>query len=256
MKRILLFLFILCFANAANAQDKLNFVNRYCLLPFVEGSLGGVHMNVPQFYGKTATKFSAGGASIQIGFAKQLADLKLSASIGYSSVSNTAVMNGAKDVMDQQTVNYFEANSVSLPNFVQDSLYSWNKYYTQLAYAQLNLRVEKRFANWYTIGAGLSNNFVVRYLDEQKTNYNRIINGQQQGNFETIALKKEVRGINTYQLVSTVFVGRQIRRPKLKMDWGLNSSISINSMTRTEPASSFLLYYGVYTRFYFIPNVY
>lgn len=213
-------------------------------------------MNWSSFYGLDARKQYGNGAYLSLGLAKQLADLKFAVSLGYKSQSYGAILYGAKEHFSTVNTVYLDRSTYPMPTFDRDSIYAESRYYTDFSSAQLNLTVERRFANWYTIGFGLQNDFVIQYSDTQVLRYQEVIDYRFVGDEITIGVPQEYRGFRNYQLGATAFIGRQIRRDKLKMDWGLTASTTLTSITKRIPESGYIQYFGFYTRLYFIPKVY
>jgi|GEM_PF-3385830 len=232
------------------AQDKIPFLEKHCLLPYLEfGFYPAGKVNPTDMYFPKERSINTGAVSLQAGFAKQLDDLKWSFSLAYfiNGIGSTGSYFISSGV--DLPLNYFEANGLPYLNSPGDTFNTSSEFYTVFHYAQLRIGLEKRFAEKFTIGAELNNSFLTYYDDSQVLNHRSAQTGNRR---LSTTIARDVRGVRSYNLQAGLYVGHQVRRQKLKLDIGLKTLVSITSITTINPQSLFITNLGVYSRFYFV----
>jgi hypothetical protein len=246
MKKLLLLLLIFSLGSVVHAQ----ILKRHCLLPFVEAGFGQTHTLATGGFFNTISKESPRpGGYISIGLAKQLDDLKFVSSIGFQQFNFQDIITSPKNYIEGRRLNYFE-NTHLFPGGFDTAYWNSSRNVVRLGYAVFSLGVEKNVGPNLIVGVNLKNNFLVDYLDYEEMYY---WYGQSESYLQT-SLVRETRAMRTYQAVIEIRSALQVRRERLKADYGINMMVSLNSATKKVPTTTYLRHIGAYARFYILPS--
>jgi hypothetical protein len=246
MKKVLIFLFLFSLGSYSYAQ----LIKRYCLLPFVEGGLGqSKTLATGGFFNTKSDERPEIGGYISIGLAKQLDDLKFISSIGYQQFNFRDVVTSREKYIDGRRVDYFE-NTHLFPGGFDTAYWSSTQNIAKLGFVSFSLGVEKNVGPNIIVGVNLKNNFLVRYYDSEDMYY---WYGPKVTYLHT-SLDRQTRGMRTYQPVVELRSAFQVRREKLKADYGINMMVSLSSATKEIPNTTYLRHIGAYARFFILPK--